>query len=181
MARPRIRPLMLLPPLLFLSVVALFAVGNFRDDRDALPSALLGQSAPAMTLGALDGHETFADADLRSGEVVLVNFWASWCPPCRAEHPMLERIAAGGLPVYGVNARDDPANALAFLNELGNPFAGIGTTRDGRAAIDWGVYGMPETFVVDGNGTILLRYPGEITEQVWQRRILPVVEKARGR
>ena len=177
----KIRPLMLVPPLVFLAIVAVFLVGNFREDRDALPSTLVGREAPAMALGVLDGRETFADDDLRAGEVSVVNFWASWCPPCRAEHPMLEHIAGTGVPIYGVNARDDPANAQAFLDELGNPFAGIGTSRDGRAAIDWGVYGMPETFVVDGQGHVVTRYAGEITERVWRDRLLPAIEEARGR
>ena len=172
------RPLMLVPPALFLVLVVVFAAGNFREDRDALPSTLVGSAAPAMELGQLADKPTFADADLRSGEVSLVNFWASWCPPCRAEHPMLEYIAAQGIPIWGVNARDDPRNALAFIEELGNPFAGIGTT-EGRAALDWGVYGMPETFVVDGDGTVLFRYPGEITETVWRTRLLPAIEQAR--
>jgi len=180
MARPRIRPLMLLPPLLFLAVVGLFAAGNFRADRDALPSALIGSPAPAMVLGELPGFAGFDQAALRDGEVALVNFWASWCPPCRAEMPFFAELAAEGYTIFGVNARDEQGAALRFLDELGNPFAGIGTSRDGRAAIDWGVYGMPETFVVDGNGTILLRHPGEITPQVWETRIRPVVDRARG-
>ena len=177
---PRLRPLMLLPPLLFLALAALFLVGNFREDRDALPSTLVGRQAPDMVLGQLADLPSFGDADLRGGEVSLVNFWASWCPPCRAEHPMLEYIAAQGIPIWGVNARDDPANALAFLEELGNPFAAIGTT-EGRVAVDWGVYGMPETFVVAGDGTVITRYAGEITESVWRNRLLPAIEGARAR
>ncbi len=178
---PKIRPLMFIPPAIFLVIVGVFLVGNFREDRTALPSTLIGREAPAMALGVLEGRETFADDDLRAGEVTIVNFWASWCPPCRAEHPMLEYIAGTGVPVYGVNARDDPNNAQAFLNELGNPFAGIGTSRDGRAAIDWGVYGMPETFVVDAEGRVVTRYAGEITERVWRDRLLPAIEQARAR
>lgn len=177
----RLRPLMLLPPLLFLGLAALFLFGNFRGDRDALPSTLVGRPAPAMTLGTLGDLPVFADADLRAGEVTLVNFWASWCPPCRAEMPFFARLAEEGVIVYGVNARDDPANALAFLDELGNPFAGIGTSRDGRVAIDWGVYGMPETFVVAGDGTVIARYAGEVTEAVWQTRLMPAIEEARAR
>ena len=177
----KIRPLMFVPPVLFLVIVGVFLIGNYREGRDELPSTLIGRAAPAMELGTLEGRTGFDNDDLRAGEVSIVNFWASWCPPCRAEHPMLEYIASTGLPVYGVNARDDPANAQAFLNELGNPFAGIGTSRDGRAAIDWGVYGMPETFVLDGEGRVVTRFAGEITERVWRERLLPAVEEARTR
>jgi cytochrome c biogenesis protein CcmG/thiol:disulfide interchange protein DsbE len=171
---------MMLPPVLFLVLVALFFVGNFREDRDTLPSTLIGLQAPSVELGQLADLPSFGDAELRQGQVSVVNFWASWCPPCRAEHPMLKYIASQGIPVWGVNARDDPANALAFLEELGNPFAAIGTT-DGRAAVDWGVYGMPETFVVAGDGTVITRYAGEITEAVWRDRLLPAIEEARNR
>jgi len=170
---------MLVPPLVFLGFAALFLVGNFREDRNALPSTLIGRDAPPLVLGTLPGHETFDNDDLRAGDVTLVNFWASWCPPCRAEQPMLERIAATGIAIYGVNARDEEDNALGFLEELGNPFAGIGTNLDGRSAIDWGVYGMPETFVVAGDGTVLYRYPGEITQSVWETRLRPAIEQAR--
>ncbi len=176
----KIRPLMLLPPVLFLALVAVFLVGNFRENRDELPSTLVGRDAPTMELGVLEGREAFDNEDLRAGEVTLVNFWASWCPPCRAEMPFFADLTAQGFTIYGVNARDDPANAQAFLDELGNPFEGIGTSRDGRAAIDWGVYGMPETFVVDGEGRVVTRYAGEVTERVWRERLLPAIEQARG-
>ena len=177
----KIRPLMLVPPLLFLVLVGVFLVGNFRENRDELPSTLVGRDAPQMELGALEGRAAFDNADLRAGEVTLVNFWASWCPPCRAEMPFFADLTAQGFTIYGVNARDDPANAQAFLDELGNPFEGIGTSRDGRAAIDWGVYGMPETFVVDGEGRVVTRYAGEVTERVWRDRLLPAIEDARNR
>src|SRR5690554_3953565 len=153
----KVRPLMLIPPILFAGLAALFLAGNFRGDRDALPSTMVGREAPEMQLDTLDGTDGFAMEDLRRGEVTLVNFWASWCPPCRAEHPLLEDLAAEGLTIYGVNTRDNPDDALGFLDELGNPYSGIGTSRDGRASMEWGVYGLPETFVVDGEGTIVLR------------------------
>ena len=176
----KIRPLMLLPPVLFLVIVSVFLVGNFREGRDELPSTLVGREAPVMELGVLEGREAFDNDDLRAGEVALVNFWASWCPPCRAEMPFFADLTEQGFVIYGVNARDDPANAQSFLDELGNPFAGIGTSRDGRAAIDWGVYGMPETFVVDGEGRVITRYAGEVTERIWRDRLLPAIEQARG-
>ena len=176
----KVRPLMFLPPVLFLLIAGLFLVGNFREDRQALPSTLVGREAPAMELGRLGDTLPFDNDHLRAGEVTLVNFWASWCPPCRAEMPFFADLTAQGFTIYGVNARDDPENALAFLAELGNPFAGIGTS-EGRAAIDWGVYGMPETFVVAGDGTVIARYAGEVTESVWRNRLLPAIEEARSR
>jgi len=177
---PRIRLLMLLPPLLFLGLAALFLAGNFREDRDSLPSTMVGRAAPEMRLGALADLPAFDMAALRAGEVTLVNFWASWCPPCRAEHPLLEALADEGIPIYGVNTRDAPEHAVGFLEELGNPYAGIGTSRDGRASMEWGVYGLPETFVVDGNGVIVLRLAGPVTEQELERRIRPAMAQARG-
>lgn len=177
----KLRPLMFIPPLLFLVLVGVFLVGNFREDRSALPSTLIDRAAPEMALGTLEGRPAFTGDDLRQGEVTLVNFWASWCPPCRAEMPFFAELSAQGYTIYGINARDDPANAQAFLNDLGNPFSGIGTSRDGRAAIDWGVYGMPETFVVDGEGRIVTRFAGEVTERVWRDRLLPAIEDARAR
>jgi cytochrome c biogenesis protein CcmG/thiol:disulfide interchange protein DsbE len=105
-----------------------------------------------------------------------VNFWASWCAPCRAEHPLLTEIAASGVPVIGVNYKDTPANALAFLDELGDPFASIGADRSGRTGLDWGIYGVPETFVVDADGTVLLRHPGPLTRDIVARRLQPVID-----
>lgn len=177
---PRIRPLMLAPPLIFLAFAALFLAGNFREDRDALPSAREGQSAPPMTLGALPGRgEPFTDATLREGGVKLVNYWASWCAPCRAEHPMLESLASEGIDIYGINYKDDPQNAVAFLDELGDPFAGHGTD-SGRTGIEWGLYGVPETYVLDSEGTIVLRFAGPITTSVLEKRIRPAIEQAGG-
>ncbi len=109
----------------------------------------------------------------------LVNFWASWCGPCRAEHPSLARLAAEGVPIYGINYKDEPEKALGFLGELGNPYAGIGADPAGRTAIDWGLYGVPETFVIDGEGRILLRFAGPITERSLASDIRPAIAAAR--
>ena len=176
----RIRPLMLLPPLIFLALVALFFVGNYREDRDALPSARAGGPAPAVMLTQLGDTTPFTDADLRSGEVTLVNYWASWCAPCRAEHPMLEEIAAEGIPVFGVNYRDDPSRAMAFLRELGDPFAGLGADASGRMALEWGLAGVPETYVIAGDGTVVMRWAGPITRDILENRIRPAIERASG-
>jgi cytochrome c biogenesis protein CcmG/thiol:disulfide interchange protein DsbE len=113
--------------------------------------------------------------------VKLVNFWASWCAPCRVEHPKLEELAAEGLPIYGVNYKDEPDKALAFLAELGDPYAGIGADAGGRMGLDWGLYGVPETFVIDGDGTVVLRFAGPITQSVLDTTIRPAIEAAQAR
>jgi cytochrome c biogenesis protein CcmG/thiol:disulfide interchange protein DsbE len=169
---------MFLPPVLFVGLAALFYFGNMREDRDTLPSAREGQPAPAVQLTQLGDLELFDDAALRDGQVKLVNYWASWCAPCRAEHPLLEELAQD-LPVLGINYRDQPDRALAFLDELGNPFAASGADISGRMALDWGLYGVPETYVVAGDGTVILRFAGPITREVIANRIQPAIERAR--
>ena len=173
----KFRPLMFLPPALFVGLAALFFFGNMRDDRNALPSAREGQSAPAVQLTQLGDLPLFDDATLRDGDVKLVNYWASWCAPCRAEHPLLDELSAE-VPVYGINYRDQPDRALAFLDELGNPFAASGADASGRMALDWGLYGVPETYVIAGDGTVILRFAGPITRDVIANRIRPAMERA---
>ena len=111
--------------------------------------------------------------------VKLVNFWASWCEPCRAEHPILEALQKEGVVIYGVNYKDTPENALAFLAELGNPFEKIGADTTGRMGLNWGLYGVPETYLINGDGQILLRHAGPITERVIEATIRPALEAAR--
>lgn len=176
-----INPLLLIPPVLLAGFVAFVAVGNFREGREDLPSARAGHAAPRVDLTQLEDLPLFTDDMLRTGEVVLVNFWASWCPPCRAEHPVIEEMAASGLTVLGVNYRDDPARAMDFLEDLGNPFAAIGTDPRARMGLDWGVLGLPETFVVDGQGNIVLRHAGPITQEIVEQRLRPAIERAAGR
>lgn len=176
------RWLALVPVAIFALLAGFFAAGNFRDvaTRDALPSTLIGRPAPALTLTELPGKPPLTADVLTDGEVKLVNFWASWCLPCRAEHPQLEALARD-LPVFGVNYKDDPAAALAFLEELGDPFAAIGVDMNARTGIDWGLYGVPETFVVAGDGTVMLRFAGPITESVIADTLAPAIEAARAR
>ena len=141
---------------------------------------MVGRDAPPLALVPLAGSETPTDADLRTADAKIVNFWASWCLPCRAEHPHLMALSDSGIEIYGVNYKDDPLDAAGFLEELGNPFTKIGADRSGRAAIDWGVYGVPETFVVDRNGTVLLRHPGPVTSRVLGEKILPAIADSVG-
>ena len=173
-----VKPLVLLPPAIFAALAGLFAAGMFRDDPDALPSAREGQTAPPVVLTQLGDGAPFTDADLRGPGVKLVNYWASWCAPCRVEHPILMEIAEGGVPIYGINYKDQPANALGFLEELGNPYVAMGADETGRVGIDWGLYGVPETYVIDGRGVIRLRFAGPVTREVYEARIRPAIEAA---
>ena len=175
----RIPILALLPPVLFAALAGLFLGGMFRDDPDALPSTLVGQAAPAVELTPIAGLVPFTRAAMEEPGPKLVNFWASWCAPCRVEHPQLMALREEGLPIYGVNYKDDADKARAFLEELGDPFEGVGADDAGRMALEWGVYGVPETFVVDGDGTVLLRIAGPITNVILEKRIRPALEQAR--
>jgi len=174
----RVSPIMLIPPVIFAGFVALAAIGMFRDDPEALPSAREGQSAPPVVLSEFPSHESFDDARLRTPGVKLVNFWASWCAPCRVEHPNLSALAAEGVEVLGVNYKDETSNAVKFLSELGDPYAALGRDPEGKMALDWGVYGVPETYVIDGEGTILMRFAGPITQRVIAEKLRPLLKKA---
>ncbi|NOE32453.1 MULTISPECIES: DsbE family thiol:disulfide interchange protein [unclassified Ruegeria] len=176
----KISPLMIAPPVAFAVLAILFGGGLFRGDKDALPSARQGQPAPPVVLSEFPEKALFDDAALRDGEVKLVNYWASWCAPCRAEHPNLEALAAEGVPVYGINYKDQLTKAEAFLTELGDPYIAIGRDEQGRMALDWGLYGVPETYVIDGDGTVILRFAGPITQRVIESTIRPALEKAAG-
>ncbi|MCZ0810659.1 MAG: DsbE family thiol:disulfide interchange protein [Pseudomonadota bacterium] len=170
---------MILPPVIFAGLAVLFYVGMQRENPDELPSALEGKTAPLVQVTPLGDKKSFSDKDLRDGDVKLVNYWASWCAPCRVEHPNLEQLAEQGVAIYGVNYKDKPANALKFLKDLGDPYAAIGADENGRMALDWGVYGVPETYVIDGQGQIIFRFAGPITDRVLENQILPAIEKAR--
>lgn len=171
------RALLFLPPLIFAALAALFIWGMGRGDPRALPSTLIGQKAPALALAPLPPHPALTDAALTAPGVKIVNFWASWCAPCRAEHPQLMQLKAEGLPVYGVNYKDQPSQALAFLAELGNPYAALGGEA-GPGALNWGVYGVPETFVIDGKGKVVLRFAGPITQSILETTIRPALTAA---
>lgn len=178
MAR-RLNLLMILPPLVFLLFATAAYVALKRDNPEELPSALVGQPAPGLARAvALRGDPAPTAADLTAPGVKLVNFWASWCGPCRAEHPVLSALAAEGVPVIGIDYKDDPEKARGFLAELGDPYLKIGADESGRTGLDWGIYGVPETFVVDGAGNVVMRYPGPLDPQALETRLRPAMAAA---
>ena len=177
--------LALLPLAAFLALATLFFM-RLGADTQRLPSALVGRAAPAFTLPPLEGANApgFSDADLKTGSVTLVNVFASWCGPCRDEHPVLMAMAADdalkalGVRMAGLSYKDEPGNAARFLRELGSPYAMIGVDRTGRAGVDWGVYGVPETFVVRGDGTIAYKHIGPLTDANLREKLMPEIMKA---
>lgn len=175
----KISPYVAIPPIMFLGLAGLFYFGLSRDDAGNLPSTMVGRSAPAL-LKITDLREDPAPTidDLTADGVKFVNFWASWCGPCRAEHPLLEAMADDGATLIGINYKDSADNALGFLEELGDPFTKIGADTTGRTGLEWGVYGVPETFVIDGNGKVLYRHPGPLTQRIMDERILPAIAAA---
>lgn len=164
------------PLLVFVALAAIFWIGLGRDPR-ILPSALLDKPVPQFDLPPLHDTNPGLASDNLKGGVALVNVFASWCLPCRAEHPFLERLVREeGLTIHGINYKDKPAAAKAWLAELGNPYGRIGVDADGRASIDWGVYGVPETFIVDAEGVIRYKHVGPLMGADIKEKILPVIE-----
>ena len=153
-------------------------------DPASIPSVLIGQSAPPLDLPGLDGGPRLTDADLRAGHVSLVNVFGSWCEPCHYEHQFLMALAADpdlkakGVAIYGVAQRDSAENIRRFLGAKGDPYAKVGLDPDNRAGIDWGVYGVPETFVVRGDGKLVFKLVGPITAQTLEREVKPQILKA---
>lgn len=171
--------LIALPPLLFGGLAGLFMFGMGREDAEQLPSSQIGRAAPSIEgVGPLGELAPLSDDMLRTGGVKLVNYWASWCAPCRAEHPQLETLAEEGVTIYGVNYKDEADNALKFLDELGNPFAAVGQDEPGRTALEWGLYGVPETYVLNAEGEIAYRFAGPITVEIMEKYIKPEIAKA---
>ena len=171
--RPRSRLIFILPGLVFLGLAVLFAVQLFSGRNPAeLPSVLINKPVPTFSLAPLEGLVAngqpvpgFSNEDLK-GRVTVVNVWASWCGPCRQEHPLLVDLAKDpSIRVVGINQRDNPDNARRFLGALGNPYNAVGVDPNGRASIDWGVYGVPETFIVGPDGTIRHKHIGPLTPE----------------
>ena len=177
MAR-KIPVLAMVPPVLFAALAVAFYVGMLRSNPDQLPSMLIGKPAPTVSEQVLPGYPALGEGGLTNGEVTLVNFWASWCPPCRAEHPTLTRLALEGVRIVGVNFNDSEADAKAFLQEGGNPFAAVPFDPEGRTAFDWGIAAPPETFIVAPDGTVLYKFIGPLVGSDYDIRFAPELAKA---
>ena len=172
---------MIIPALGASMLLAVFMLGLMRDDIQTLPSTFIDKPVPTFELGALRGGQPgLSTADMKAPGVKLLNIWASWCGPCRIEHPQLLALKAAGFTLHGVNYKDAPDNAIGFLNELGDPYTLIGADTNGRAGIEFGVYGVPETFVVDANGVIVYKHVGPILPEHLEKKILPAIEAAKG-
>ncbi len=177
----------LIPVILFAGLTVAFAISLVSGPASILPSALLNKSVPEFVLPSLgddkDVNSTLPGLkteDLKQGKVTVVNYFASWCPPCRYEHPVLMRLSQMNIvKLVGISQKDDPVKSQQFLDELGNPYSAVGVDRNGRVSIDWGVYGLPETFVVDGEGKIRYKYVGPISFELLEEKILPEIEKAK--
>lgn len=186
--QPRRSPLVFVPLFLFAALALLFFLRLFAGDVSRLPSALIGKEIPHFALPPVAGlaeRPGLADQDMRQGGVTVLNVFASWCIPCRQESATLFALAANddlaeqGVRLYGIAYKDAPENIRRFLNQSGDPYARVGLDESGRTAIDFGVYGVPETFIIKGDGTIAFKYVGPITEDVLREAILPEIEKAR--
>ena len=175
------RALLFIPLVIFALMGVVFWIGLGIEDKTSLPSPLINKPFPDFELGVVEDGRTLTTADLK-GQPALVNVWATWCPNCVIEHPELVRIAAEeGVPIYGVNYNDDTPKAIAWLQRRKDPYRFSLVDDEGRLAIDLGVYGAPETFVLDEKGVIQYRHVGTVTNEVWRQDLLPVIVHLRGR
>lgn len=167
----------LVPLGIFLGLLALFVAGMQRDPRH-VPSPLVGKPAPAFSLPSLGDQGEVGRDRLTGHPVSLLNVWASWCTACREEHPFLMELSRRGeVPIYGLNYKDERTEARAWLARFGDPYLASAFDHDGRVGIDWGVYGVPETFVIDGRGNIRYKHIGPLTPQVWDEELEPLIEQ----
>jgi cytochrome c biogenesis protein CcmG/thiol:disulfide interchange protein DsbE len=170
----------LLPLAVFIVMVIFLGIGLTLDPRE-VPSPFIGKPAPAFTLPQVaDASKTLSPADLK-GQVYLLNVWASWCVSCREEHPVLVELSkTKAVPIYGLNYKDEREDALGWLQRFGNPYTASAFDADGRVGINWGVYGVPETFVVDKQGIIRHKQTGPITPEILETKLLPLIRQLQG-
>ena len=172
----------LLPLLAFVALAALLFVGvrmNSGKDTSAIPSPLIGKPAPRLPQQELEMPGSQLRADDLQGKAYVLNVWGSWCVSCRVEHPVITELARTGVTVVGYNYKDTPDDARRWLTEYGNPFALVIQDQDGQAALDWGIYGAPETFVIDADGIIRYKYIGPLTPEVVKNGVLPALRQQR--
>ncbi len=180
----RNRLLSLLPLFAFAALAGLLLFRLFAGDASRIPSALIGKPAPSFNLPTLGGGPPLKDADLRAGHVTIVNVFASWCLPCHEEHALLMQLAqdptlkAKGVEIIGIAQKDEPENTRRFLGAKGDPYARVGLDRDGQSGIEWGVYGVPETYIVKGDGTIAYKFIGPMTAETLASVVRPEIAKA---
>jgi cytochrome c biogenesis protein CcmG/thiol:disulfide interchange protein DsbE len=170
----------LVPAGVFIVLLGFFFVGLNRD-KETLPSPLIGKPAPQFDLPNVEAPDQRVNTASFAGQMYVLNVWATWCVGCRQEHDALLEIAARGeVPIVGLNWRDDLELAQRWLRELGDPYVASAFDGEGRAAIDWGVYGAPETFLIDANGTVIFKHIAPITLEIWERDFVPRIRAARG-
>lgn len=187
MTREKPAILRLLPVIVFAVIALFFGRALMTADPSKIPSTLIGKPVPATTFPPLEELASegkpvpgFSNVDLAKGKPTIVNFWASWCAQCIEEHPLLDKLqASSGVEIYGINHKDTNVAARRYLGRYGNPYAAIGTDANGRGAIEWGVYGMPETFVIDGKGLIVYKHVGPLSPEAIDTKIMPAIAKAK--
>lgn len=169
-------------PLVLFGALAVYLALGLGRDPSVIPSVLINRPVPSFVLAPLPSFEPgFGTVDLANGRPQLVNVFASWCGPCRVEHPLLMRMARElGVTIRGINYKDHPDAAVAWLRRYGNPYQSIGRDEDGRVAIEWGVYGVPETFVIDGTGQIRYKHVGPLTAADVEEKIMPIMRELQG-
>jgi cytochrome c biogenesis protein CcmG, thiol:disulfide interchange protein DsbE len=169
-----------LPLAAFVALAIVLGIGLGLNPRE-VPSPFIGKPAPAFSLPQLHQPEKRLAATDLQGQVWLLNVWASWCVACRVEHPLLVELSKqNAVPIYGLNYKDDRRAALEWLRQFGDPYTASISDRDGRVGIDYGVYGVPETFVIDKSGVVRHKHIGPVTPEVWERDLLPLVRKLQG-
>ena len=178
MKNKRFPPLIILPHLIFFGLAILFILGVKRENPNNLPSVFINKPAPPITETALKSFTSVSLDEIKSPNIKLVNFWASWCAPCRAEHPKLLELSEQGVQIIGVNFNDNEDNASLYLKESGNPFTSVAFDPSGKTAIDWGVTAPPETFIINSEGVVIFRFAGPLVGNDYENRFVPVLKDA---
>lgn len=168
-------------PVVLLAVLGVFLSRGLTLNPTYVPSPLIGKPAPEFNLPALKDPGATVGSDVFEGQLSLLNVWATWCVGCRQEHGFLVELArSGGIPIYGLNWKDDRDTALQWLDRLGDPYVASAVDADGGVAIDWGVYGAPETFLIDTDGTVLYKHIAPLTAEIWRDRFVPIITEKCG-